>query len=184
MPRSVMRLARCAARRAVRAAGRVSARWRDCARSGRRLAKSSSAGDAAGHHQHDDQQQHRVEERRPRDQGCGELRQDRQDDGAEQRPEDRAAPADQDRDEEQHRQIEGEGVGRDVGSAASRTARPRCRPRAGEQEDRDQQLRLRNSGRLRGHFGVADRDQRRGRTGWRRCWRSSRCRSPRARCRR
>ncbi len=54
-------------------------------------------GDAARHRQHDDEQQHRIEEGRPRDQRRGELRQHGQQNRAEQRPEDRAASADQDR---------------------------------------------------------------------------------------
>ena len=83
--------------------------------SGLRLAKSSRSAMPPGISQHDDQQQRGVEEGGPRDQRRGELRQHGQDDGAEQRPEDRAAPADQDGDEEQHRQVEGEGVRRDVG---------------------------------------------------------------------
>ena len=127
--------------------------------SGRRLRKSSSAAMPPGIDQHDHQQQHRVEEGRPRRQRCGDLRQDGQDDGAEHRAQDRAAAADQDRDEEQHRQIEGEGVRRDVGLQAREQSAGDRRQRAGEQEDRDQHARLGNAGGFRRDLGVADRDQ-------------------------
>ena len=106
--------------------------------SGRRLPKSSSSAMPPGHQQHDHQQQRGVEEGGPGDQRRRELRQHGQQDASPSSgPEDRAAAADQDGDEEQHRQVEGEGVRRDVGSAAWRTARPR--PPAGgaaEQEHR------------------------------------------------
>ena len=72
-------------------------------------------GNSAGNHQHDDEQQHRIEKRRPRDQRCCEFRQHGQQNRAEQRPENGASPPDQDGDEEQDRQVEREGVRRDVG---------------------------------------------------------------------
>ena len=57
-----------------------------------------------------------------------------QDSGADHRPEDRTAPADQNGDEEQHRQVEGEGVGRDVGLQRGKQAAGDARQRAAEQE--------------------------------------------------
>ena len=68
-----------------------------------------------GTSEHDHQQQYRVKKGRPRHQRRRELGQRGENDGAEQRPEDRAASADQDGDEEQHRQVEGESIRRDVG---------------------------------------------------------------------
>src|SRR3981081_2791129 len=71
--------------------------------------------DPAGDGQHDNQQKPATEKRRPGYQGCCEFGQYGKDDGTEQWAEDRPAAADQDGDEEQDRQVESEGVRRDVG---------------------------------------------------------------------
>ncbi len=135
--------------------------WNDGAVARQRTAVAivQKCRDAAGHRQHDHQQQHGVKEGRPRRQRCCDLRQDGQDDGPEHRAQDRAASADQDRNEEQDRQIEGKCVGRDVGLQAREQSAGNRRQRAGEQKDRDQHARLRNAGGFRRDFGVADRDQ-------------------------
>ena len=123
------------------------------------VAEIEQCRDAAGHRQHDRQQQHGVEERRPcRQRGC-DLRQDGQYDGPEHRAQDRAASADQDRNEEQDRQIEGKSVRRDVGLQAREQSAGDGRQRAGEQKDRDQHARLGDAGGFRCDLGVADRDQ-------------------------
>ena len=72
-------------------------------------------GNSAGDHKHDDEQQRRIKEGRPSDQGRREFRQHSQENRAEQRAENRAASTDQDSDEKQHRQVQRERVGRDVG---------------------------------------------------------------------
>jgi hypothetical protein len=124
------------------------------------VAEVEQRSDAAGHGQHDHQQQRRVEEGRPGRQRCRDLRQQRQQDRAEHRAEDRAAPADQDRDEEEQREVEGEGVRRDVGlQAREEPTRDRGRG-AGEEEDDHQQARLGDAAGFRGHLGVADGDER------------------------
>jgi hypothetical protein len=104
--------------------------------------KIQHLGNAAGHDQHDGEQQRRIEERGPGDERGGELGQRGQDDRAEQRAQDGAAPADQDGNEEQHRQVEGEGVGRDVGLQRSEQAAGDARQRPAEEEDGHQQGRL------------------------------------------
>ena len=117
-------------------------------------------GDAAGHDKHDHEQKHRIEEGGPRHQRRRELGQGGQDDGAEQRSEDRAAPADQDGDEEQHRQVEREGVGRDVGLQRREQAARDAGDGAAEQEHRDQQGRLGDADQLGRHLRVADGHER------------------------
>ena len=123
------------------------------------VAEIQQRGDAAGHRQHDHQQQRGVEKRRPCCQGGGDLRQDGQYDGPEHRAQDRAASADQDRNEEQDRQIEGKSVRRDIGLQAREQSAGDGGQRAGEQKDRDQHARFGNADGFRGDFGVADRDQ-------------------------
>ncbi len=116
-------------------------------------------GDAAGCRQHDQQQQGRVEEGGPRDQGCGELRQHGQQRGGEQRAQHRAAAADQHRGEEQHGQVEGEGVGRDVALQGREQRAGDPGGRAAEGEHGEQQAPLVHAAAFGRHLRVAQRDQ-------------------------
>ena len=123
------------------------------------VTKIKQRRDAARHDQHDQQQQHGVKEGRPRGQGSRDLRQNGEDDGAQHRAQNRTAAADQDRDKEQHRQIERESIRRDVGLQARKQPAGNGRQCTGQQEDRNQHPRLGDAGRFRRHLGVADRDQ-------------------------
>ena len=83
------------------------------ARKRRAVPKVEQLRDPARDGEHDHEQQRRVEEG-PGDQGSREFGQRREGHRAQPRTEDRAASADQDGDEERHRQIEGEGARRDT----------------------------------------------------------------------